>query len=307
MTNTILKKTACTASPCRKKGLVMPMGIAKVAYNWGDAALENIPEVINRCRFTFYGRTLVTKDNLQNYESGGLFADASIFELFDWRLLAGNPQEVLKEPNTIVLTKSLADKYFPNQSPIGLSLNFDNEADYKITGVVEDVPLNSHFTFNFLVSMPTYTHPRLLDWVSWNQSYTYLELKAGASPDLVATKMDAILDQHLEPDYAETVAPLMQPITDIHLYSHLHREMATNSSASYLYIFGAIALFILIIACLNFINLTTARAADRAKEVGVRKAIGASKGVLIRQFLGESMVICVVSAILAIFLAESFV
>lgn len=287
------------------EGASFENGSAKVSYPWGDAALENIPEVINRCRFTFFGRSLFRKDKLKNYESGGLYADASVFSMFDWKLLEGDPETALKAPNSIVLTQQLADKYFNKGNALGKTLTLDNDVDYSVTGIVEDVPTNSHFTFNFLVSMSSYSHPNLHTWNRWIQSYTYVELEKGTNPDLVVLKMDAILDQHLEAEAASNTKPIMQPLTSIHLHSKLHREMAANSDWSYLLIFGAIALFILIIASLNFINLSTARAADRAKEVGVRKVIGASRKLLIQQFLGESQLICILSAFMAVLLAEA--
>lgn len=279
-------------------------GIAKVVYNWGDAAKKEIPEVEERCRFLFYGRTLVTIEDDRFYQSGGMYADTEVFEMFNWPLVKGETDEVLKNPNSIVLTESFAQRCFGDKNPIGESISFDNENQYQVTGLMKDIPQNSHFTFPFLVSMNSYSHPALLDWERWTQFYTYLLLRPETDYATVATKFDLILDKHLSEERAEVVSPLLQPITDIHLHSKLHREMATNSDILYVYIFGIIALFILVIACLNFVNLATARASTRAKEVGVRKVNGASRWSLMQQFVGESLLVAVIGAGLSIFLAQ---
>ncbi len=279
-------------------------GIAKVSDPWGPEAKKTIPEVEEMCRFVFYGQALVKYEDELNYEGGGLYADPSVFKMFSWNLLEGDPETALSEPNSIVLTKRLADKYFQNENPIGKTLNFDNQIDRKVTAVLEDVPLNSHFRFRYLAPLEDHTHPDRGKWSHWNQFYTYLQLEERADIKMVETKLDAMLAQHLEEDLSDAWTPFLQPITDIHLTSNLHREMAANSDINYIYIFSLIALFILIIACTNIVNLSTARATHRAKEVGVRKVTGASKGILIRQFIGESMLVCVFAAVLAIMLAE---
>lgn len=280
-------------------------GMAKVGELWAPEAEATIPEVENSCRFVFYGQTLVTKGSEQYYESGGLLTDSTVFELFSWKLLKGDPKSALTEPNTVVLTEQLAAKYFPGENPIGQTLNFDNETEMKVTGVVENIPLNSHFTYRFLVSMESYTPPdRGNKWSRWLQYYSYLLLRPDSDPKELEGKLDDMLAQHLEEDLSESWTPVLQPIADIHLHSKLHREMSPNGDRSYIYIFSIIALFILLIASTNFINLFTARATHRAKEVGVRKVVGANRRALIQQFLGESMLLTIISAIIAIGLAR---
>lgn len=280
-------------------------GMAKVSELWAPEAQNTIPEIENTCRFVFYGQTLVTKGAEQYYENGGLFADSTVFDLFDWKLINGHPKQALTEPNTIILTRSLAEKYFPGQNPVGQTLNFDNESEMRITGVVEDIPTNSHFQFRFLVSLVSYDPPDQGNkWSRWLQYYSYVLLRPGTDPQEVADKVDAMLAQHLDEETSEAWRPQLQPIADIHLHSKLHREMSTNGDMSYIYIFSVIALFILLIACTNFVNLFTARATQRAKEVGVRKVVGANRISLIQQFLGESMLLTVLSAIIAAGLAH---
>lgn len=276
-------------------------GIAKVSEPWAPEAKATIPEIEEACRFVFVSQSLFIKDDQQYYERGGLYVDPSVFNVFSWNLLEGEPEKVLAEPNTMVLTRSLAEKYFPDGNAVGESLTIDNEKVWKVTGIVEDVPENSHFTFNFLVSFDSYTPPDHGDkWVRWNQYYSYVLLKDSNAKAEVESKLDRMLDQHLEAELAEAYTPILQPIASIHLQSKLHREMSTNGDLSYIYIFGIIGFFILLIACSNFVNLSTARATHRAKEVGVRKVVGANRRSLILQFLSESTIVVAASALLAV-------
>ena len=159
-------------------------GIAKVTAPWGEASLEQIPEVENMTRFISSGTVLVRNGDQSFYESEGFFADSSVFKMFSFNLLQGTPEQVLAEPNTIVISQNLARKYFGNEDPMGKTLLFEENTEYRVTGVFEEVPENSHFTFNFLVSMSSYSHPRMDDWVGWSQFYTYLLLSEGAAADI---------------------------------------------------------------------------------------------------------------------------
>ncbi len=280
-------------------------GIAKVSAPWAPEAAASIPEVEAACRFVFYGQALVTRADQQYYENGGFYVDASVFDIFSWRLLEGDPNVALEAPNSIVLTQSLAHKYFPKEKAIGQSLNFDNETELTVTGIVADVPDNSHFSFQYLVSMSSYTPPDQGDkWVRWNQYYSYLLLRSETDAKEVEKKLDAMLAQHLDEETSAAYTPFLQPLADIHLRSKLHREMATNGDLSYIYIFGIVGLFILVIASINFINLFTARATHRAKEVGIRKVIGANRKSLVLQFLIESTLVSIFAALLAVGLAQ---
>lgn len=280
-------------------------GIAKVSEPWAPEAKATIPEIEDACRFVFVGQSLFTKGDQQYYEHGGLYTDPSVFNMFSWNLLEGDPDQVLTEPNSIVLTQTLARKYFPSGNALGESLTIDNEQAWKVTGIVEDIPDNSHFTFNFLVSLNSYTPPDQGDkWVRWNQYYSYVLLDQKESKIAAEEKLDQMLDQHLAAETAAAYTPFLQPIASIHLQSKLHREMSTNGDLSYIYIFGIIGLFILLIASSNFVNLSTARATHRAKEVGVRKVIGANRKSLIFQFLSESTIVVATAAVIAIGLAR---
>lgn len=274
-------------------------GIAKLNGPWGLAAKDQIPEIEVMARFVFSGQLLVGYDNYRAYEPDGFYADPAALQMFSFRLISGNPETALTDPNTIVVTRSFAKKYFGDQDAIGKILRIDNRIDYKVTGLLEDVPSNSHFTFTYLLSMPSLQHPQKDSWTAWNQFYTYLLLREGAHPEAVATKIKRILAQNLDAETAANYAPLLQPLTDIHLRSHLHREMTANGDTTSLYVFSSIALLILAISCANFISMSTAQASVRAKEVGVRKVNGAVRKQVAFQFLTEAFIICFLSLLLA--------
>lgn len=273
-------------------------GIAKVGGPWSPAAKEEVPEIEEYTRFVRYGQALLKQGGEEIYENEGFFADPSIFKVFSWKLLEGNEATALAQPNSVVLTETLAHKLFPGVNPVGETINVDNEPVYKVTGIVQDPPPNSHFDFSFLVSLPTYKTEEIENW-SYYQFYSYLLLKPGTSSEAVAQKIDNLLNSNMNGEEAKAHTPFLQPLTDIHLHSNLFREIRPNSDMQTIYILGFIALIILVIACMNFINLTTAKAANRAKEVGVRKAAGASKGSLLKQFVTESMLVGLLAGILA--------
>ncbi len=276
---------------------------AKVPGPWGIMAAKELPEVRRVARFVFFNQVLVSRGEKRFYEAGGFYADSSVFDMFSFALLRGDPETALIAPNAVVITQGFAKKYFGEEEALGQTLKFDNQNEYLITGVITNVPANSHFTFDFLVSMATYANPRRDDW-QWLQFYTYLLLDEKASPQAVAQKFPPLLRTHVEENIAANYTPYLQPLTDIHLRSQLFREMQPNSDMAYLYIFSAVAAFILLIACINFMNLTTARAATRAKEVGVRKATGADRVQLVKQFLGEALLTSFMALLLALVAME---
>jgi putative ABC transport system permease protein len=276
-------------------------GIAKVNGPWGPAAKDEIPEIEAMTRFVMAGQQLVRRNNERFYETNGLYADSTVSAIFSYRWLKGNANKALTEPGSIVLTRSLAEKYFGDGDGLGETIRIENE-DFKVTGILEDIPSNSHFTFGYLLSMSSLRHPQRDHWVQWNQFYTYVLLRKNVSPEVVAAKMKGILEKNLDAEVAANYTPFLQPLTRIHLHSQLHREMTPNSNINYIYIFSSIALLILGISCANFINMATAQAASRAKEIGVRKVSGAIRQQLVLQFLTEAFVICLCSLVIALVL-----
>lgn len=273
----------------------------------GPTMLKDYPEVESFTRVQPVDRAPVKYEDKNFYEEGGIYADEHFFKVFSFPLLRGDPHTALTTAYSIVITSEMAKKYFGNEDPLGKQLQMNNRYDYTVTGVLENVPYNSHLKFDFLCSIETFFVIRNREVEEWNSfnNYTYLLLRKGTEPARFVEKFPDFLDQYLSTMRKLLGADFnffMQPITDIHLRSNLSYEMPGNSDITYVYIFSSIAFFILLIACINFMNLATARSASRAKEVGMRKVLGANKRNLVRQFLAESMLYGIVSFILALLL-----
>ena len=284
---------------------------------------EELPEVERAVRlstrWSLGNDVLVTRGDVSLYEGDFLFTDPAFFEVFSFPLRKGNPETALERPFTVVLSEAMAQKYFGDEDPIGGTLNIEgpwDAHDFTVTGVVEDAPSNSHFSYSFLASFATrfQTEPpeNIRSWYHVGD-YTYVLLNEANDIDALQAKMPAFYQRHHEerlsqlpeeqkPDLA--TAYTFQPLPSIHLQSHLERELKPNGEVRYLYIFSAVALLILLIACINYMTLATARAAQRAREVGVRKVAGATRGQLARQFLGESALLTALALALALGLVQ---
>ncbi|MGE0589043.1 MAG: ABC transporter permease [Cyclobacteriaceae bacterium] len=275
-------------------------GIAKVHGPWGPTAVVELPQVENMTRFVPAGQNLFQKGDSRFYENKGFITDSTVFDIFDFEFVAGKPSSALTHPDAIVISESLAKKYFGSLNAIGQTLTIENSREASVTGVLKDVARNSHFTFDYLLPMVGYNHPQKDSWEQWNQFYTYLLLRPDADPALVANRFRDLLGNHVSRETVESLQPFLQPLTSIHLHSNLFREINANSDITYVYIFAAIGLLVLIISSINFINLTTARALTRMKEVGVRKSNGALRSQLTLQYLSETVVISFVALIFAL-------
>jgi putative ABC transport system permease protein len=240
------------------------------------------------------------------------FADSSLFEVFTLPMIYGNPKNALCQPNSVVITESIAKKYFNTVQVLGKILTIDKTQLYKITGVIKDIPENSHIKRNIYMSMLNYEDSKRNVWVSNNYN-TYLLLKQNVNPVQLKSRLREILKKYLQPELFQILGIKsmedfeksgnymrfdLMPLTKIHLYSDKVAEIGTNSNIQYVYIFSAIALFILLIACVNFMNLSTARSVNRAKEVGVRKVLGTIRSHLMSQFLSESILLSMIAFIL---------
>ncbi|CAN5375160.1 ABC transporter permease [soil metagenome] len=276
------------------------------------------PEVESSGRFWNSGSMLFKRNDQNIKETNAVMADSSILNVFTIPFVQGNPKGALNDPYTMIISQRTAEKYFPNEDPIGQSLIVENKDNYKITGVYENMPPTSHFQFDLILALVTDPYHRDKEWLSNNFS-TYIKLKPGADYKSLNSKLPMMVDKYAGPqaklalgnDFTmekfrasgNMIEWRLRPLKDIHLRSDMIAELGVNSDITYVYLFGAIALFILAIACINFMNLSTARSANRAKEVGVRKVMGSMRSHLIRQFLTESILLSAFSFVLAIAIA----
>ena len=283
----------------------------------GPTFRDQIPQVEERLRFRNAGSWIVNYEDKVFTEDRVVFADETFFDVFQLKMVKGNPQEALLRKNQMVISESMAKKYFGNEDPLQKTLKMDNDADYMVTGVYEDVPGNSHFHFDMILSFITredeYNNPA---WLSLIYE-TYVTINPNADIDQVEVQMNEIaidkmgaeLKQFLDMSFEDFKAAgnsfeyFLQPLSEIHLKSDGFGGFEPEGDITYVYIFSAIAAFILIIACINFMNLSTARSANRAKEVGLRKVLGSLKGQLIGQFISESIVITLIGGLLGLGLA----
>ncbi|MCP4727308.1 MAG: FtsX-like permease family protein [bacterium] len=272
--------------------------------------VATFPEVEDAVIINPIPRSSVKYLNTQFFEDNIFFADKSFFNIFSYELIRGDPGSVLELPYTAVITREYAEKYFQDEDPVGKILNFNNVENYTITGIVDDLPSNSHIDFDILCSFETvYSKGRRasIDRFLNPNFYGYILLAEGFDFVELENKMpEMIPDQIKRMGKARNLQFIMslQPITKIHLHSKLAQDFSDNSNIVYIYIFTAVSVFIILIACFNFINLSTARSSLRAREIGMRKVSGACKNNLVFQFLGESLVYSFISLLLAVILVN---
>ena len=275
----------------------------------GVSLREEVPEVKDMVRIS---------DNRSGYFRNGdksfflddiRYVDSTFFRMFSFRLLRGDPETALDEPFSIVLTPEEAEKIFQNEDPMGRYIRFNDEHPMKVTGIVAPPPANSQIVYNALISFSTlYEYDNVfLGWDGGYGFYTYVQFIEGYDPSSLPARLKDFMHKHINYKYKEVGVEIrmqFDPLKHIHLYSTANAELDTKGNLSNIYIFSAIALFILLIACINFMNLSTARSARRAREVGVRKVLGANKNKLRWQFLTESMLISFIAMVLALVLVE---
>ena len=283
---------------------------AQSATAWGPDLQKDYPEVVNFVRMKPPNQKwMVGRDGRKFYEKGVAFVDSTVFDIFTIPLARGNAETALAAPFKMVISEAMAAKYFPGEDPMGQTITLDSQFDFEVTGIMKDMPRSGHFHFGFLPSISTLTQaPIYGDTEFLNQQfpqvYSYLLLQPGTPPSVLEAKLPDFIETYVGAqfpldDLGLEVNAFLQPLTRIHLHSQREFEIAPNGDIATVYIFLAIALFILLIASINFMNLATARSASRAKEVGMRKVVGAQREHLIGQFLGESVLLGLVALVVA--------
>ncbi|WP_194776826.1 ABC transporter permease [Pararhodonellum marinum] len=290
--------------------------VAMTPNPMAQALVDQVPEVEDAIRFGLFRTMPIQYEDKTFTEPRMLASDPGFFDFFGFSLLEGNPETALVGPNKVVLTQSTAKKYFGEESPIGkIILRGSDKKETEVSGVMEDVPHHSHMAFDLILSGESWDYMKTTQWTS-NNLYTYFKTYPDADLGNVQAALDNFVIKNFGPeleqfmgvsldiflDQGNKLGYQVMNIRDIHLRSDVQEEIKPTGSIQYLYIFGAVAFFIIIIACINFMNLSTARSANRAKEVGVRKTIGAKTSKLIGQFLSESILYSAISTFIALFL-----
>lgn len=275
--------TPAPLAPAMQREMPEVAAVTRLRPNWGRSYLIK------------YGNRKFTEEKLYG-------VDSSFFDVFTFPFVQGNAKAAFKDVNSIILTQAAATKIFGNENAVGKVINVDAFGDLIVSAVIKDVPSNAHFHFDYLVSykLQPGNNPQVTSWNGYND-YTYVKTKPGISIPGFIKKIQAINDRNVEKSYSRFY---VQPIKDIHLTSNLKWELEPNGDKQYVYIFTLIAIFITLIACINYMNLSTAKASVRAKEIGVRKVAGALRSSLISQFLTESVITCIISAAVAMIIAQ---
>jgi len=290
------------------------VGTQHVAVTMGPLAPalnQDFPEIDKAARIFRLGTILMNKEDIRHYEEEFVFADPQLFDIFTLPLISGNPESLLKEPNSLVISETIAQKYFGDTNPIGQILtgqHYWGKDDFIISGVMEDYPENSHLNFD-IISSYTLIETKLSWLQNWgtNTLATYVLLKEGTDVSALEAKFPEFVHKYDPDEKGKEFGLYLQPLKDIHLRSdHIRYQTFNHHQGSIyaVYTFSAIAAFILLIACINFMNLATARSAKRAKEVGIRKVLGSNRRDLIYQFLSESILVTFISLILALIILE---
>jgi putative ABC transport system permease protein len=288
----------------------------------GPTLKSDFPEVLEYTRvYTFSGDPIVRYEDKVFIEKSFLYADSTFFNVFTAPATRGDPRQMLNRPNTVVLTEETAKKYFGEDDPIGKILKVgQEETPYEVTGVVKEFPANSHLHFNLLGS---FASTWLADMTMWlgNNNYTYIVLQTEYPPEQLEAKIPSLLEQYMGPQIEQILGMtlehfyeggneygyLIQSLKDIHLRSDLQFEIEPGGSITTVYIFSLIAIFLILIASINFMNLATASSSSRAPEVGIRKVVGSDRGKLVWKFMTESFIITLIALLLAILLVELFI
>ncbi|MFZ5980781.1 MAG: ABC transporter permease [Candidatus Zixiibacteriota bacterium] len=283
------------------------VSMANIMPALGPAMAADFPEVERAVRLRVLDNvTVAFEQDLSLVERKVFAAEPALLDIFTLPLKYGNPKGALEAPYSVIISSEMAEMYFPDLNPIGQAVRLNDKFDCQITGVLDEIPVNTQIFSNFIVSYAT-LEKLGMNVTTWNElflDYTYLLLNPGADPAAVEVKIPAFLERYMEPETAKMYVLQLQSLNDIYMHSQLSYELQPSGNIQLTYIFSCIAALILIIATINFVNLTTARTTHRLKEVGVRKTVGASRMQLVKQFLSESFLMTLVSMLLGLVFFE---
>ncbi len=276
----------------------------------GPTLIKDMPEVEQAVRIDPSDATVAVGN--KTFLERGVITDQSFLNVFDFKLLSGDRNSALKEPYSVILSQSMAEKYFGESDPVGQLVKIfgydrdGNGAQYKVTGVIENCPTNSQFFYDYVISFSTAEtfDPDLLKSETWlrNNVYTYILLRENSDVVALQAKLPALIETYMGESMRANnfhYECALQPFTDVHLHSNLSYEIGPNGSISYVIIFGTVGIIILLLACINYINMSTAYATERLKEVGIHKVLGAFKRQLVTRYLTESWLLAVISLVIA--------
>lgn len=282
------------------------MKLAGAMPGIGPAAAQEIPEVRASVRFRRAYNPKITVGDKTFTEDNFFYADSNVFKVFTFPFLEGDELRALNTPSSIVISKSTAEKYFGASDAIGKTIVLNKKYNFTVTGIIKDVPANTYLRCDLIAP---YSKAMEIDkitniWGSWGEDYTYLYLRTAISPENLTKKLKQVLANHTNKNFADYMGLYVLPLRDIYLESDMRGELGPTGNIKSIYIFSSIALLLLLIACLNFINLSTAKSMRRSREVGLRKVLGANRVSLFKQFWGESLIITLVAVAVSLIFFE---
>ena len=276
---------------------------------------EDFPEIVRVTRgYKYSSEKIVLQYGEKNFYQSGIYVDSEFLQIFTFPLIAGNSKSALNDPGSMVISETVAQKLFGSENPIGKTVTYREKYkkyDVQITGVLKDIPQNSHLQFDFLLPFKTLSSDKRNSYMfnTWDVANftTYVETRTPEAKGTIEEKFPSFIARHREISEEEakkSVQAVLQPLNDIHLRSRIRGNLASNYEIKYVYLYSSIAFIILLIACVNYMNLTTARSITRAREIGIRKVVGVNRKQLIIQFIGESMLTAVMAAGIALLLVK---